>query len=450
MNKNILILHLLRSEEDVYHISNKKFCDSDTPINYDLVYIPMFYENVENNITQLKDLLEKSIDVFYRTVIFCNVDSQEDLEIINNMVRNITFEKTVMYLKTSKYLTHLKSKKGIQIINALGTRDHTLFFNRYSEKGIEYIKVDYSYFSEDIKNLECAWWFNLFINKVFDCGLKRLKQFSGTCYINSVINGFILGKNASKLISNYLENLLLSEDIPQELKEYIKEDIKEDTSCPFYNGKTSEYLLRLFYNILQKTPIHSEKNIMNILDNEFRAEKGQEGGFPPRILQSILNTFKIPYLKFFRNLIPDPTNAGKIDTELLAWIYPTIDDNVPEQLYLDSDVFNLEFGVIYFRIKTPEDEEYKYHVVCGFICDGVYKIYDSSTNYIYTFDWRNMSNSDSFIKKTSALWRGEVSLLSLNLLVYTKNSNSERERYTFTPEIRRNPGKLNLPIKRYE
>ena len=463
MNKNILILHLLRSEEDVYHISNKKFCDSDTPINYDLVYIPMFYENVENNLTELKDLLEKSIDVFYRTVIFCNVDSQEDLEIINNMVHNITFEKTVMYLKMStefsksKFL--LKSEKGIRIINAIETKEVGPLFERFSIKGgVEYIMVDSRYFFEDIKNVECAWWFNMFINKVFDCGRKRLKQFSQTCYINSVVNGFILGKNLSKLISTHLETLMSSENTPQILKQYIKENIGQDTTCPFYNGSHSDYLLRLFYNILGKSPIHSKKiDLMTSLDKELRRDESG-GGRPITVLHSILNTFKIPYLKFFKNFIPDPTNVMKKQPNVLNWIFPDIKDVVPEHLSVESDVFDLEFGILQFRLmkherninySDPEDKGYEDHGVCGFICDGIFKVYDSSINYIFTFDWRNLHHNAAFIKKLSILWDvREVVGLSLNLLVYTKNSNSER--YTFTPEIRRNPGKLSLPIKRYK
>ena len=180
-------------------------------------------------------------------------------------------------------------------------------------------------------------------------------------------------------------------------------------------------------NIIYQT----KTNLMTSLDEQFKSLKvGREGGFTPIILQGILNTFKIPYLKFFRNFIPDPTNYSKTNVKILAWIYPII-ENVSEQINIGSYIFNLEFGVIHFRIKKDQPPRKVLKMMDITITEYV-DLYamgynDSSTNYIHTFDWRNINNSDAFIKKASELWSHEVSNV---FLVYT---NSEKYA-SFTPD----------------
>ena len=445
MKKNILILHIFESDDEKYTISDKNFCDSNIPIKYDLIYIPVQYSKLERLMDELKDLIENSLDFMYRTVVFCNVHNEQDIDILIRMIQEITFKNTVMYLKTSTQISPLESVEGIKIINAVGfsriETNQALPFYRKSLNGSEYILVDYFYFSEDIRTLECAWWFNMFINKVFDCGKKRLQQFSGTCYINSVLNGFILSKNLSKLISSELKKLIASPTTPKPLLDYITSDIVEQESCPFYDGSSSNYLLHLFYNILENPPFYSGVDIMTGLDEKYHIKtKSNTGGNPEIILKAVLNTFQIPHLNFTGNFVQ---NGEVNDAILLTWTDIDYTDvyYLKETVWVGYQSFDLEFAVI--GIDFPDEEIG--HAVCGFICDGVHKIYDSSTNYIHTVHWPTIiSNPDSFIKKASELWGREIINLRIEVLVYTKNLKG------YKSDMSRIPGKLKLPRKKYE
>ena len=82
-----------------------------------------------------------------------------------------------------------------------------------------------------------------YINSIFDCGKGRLKQLNGTCYLNAVINGFILSKFTSKFLLNFMSQ-------QPDRRMYVP------FVCP--NPMTEKYLFTIIYNTLCRKESMSE------------------------------------------------------------------------------------------------------------------------------------------------------------------------------------------------
>lgn len=79
------------------------------------------------------------------------------------------------------------------------------------------------------------------------------------------------------------------------------------------------------------------------------------------------------------------------------------------------------------------------HEICGYICDGNYKIYDSAMNIIDTIEWNNLSNPDvrTYMEKSLALaWGLPIIFNGLTSAVYiNSNKNIVIIPKEFVPQI---------------
>ena len=131
----------------------------------------------------------------------------------------------------------------------------------------------------------------------------------------------------------------------------------------------------------------------------------------------------IPYFILEKNIKSTP-QIDSTDKDMILWIDPI--SSVPKEIFLsERDKFTLEFGIFVFPIGK------KGHAICGFKCDSYYKIYDSSSNIMFTCDWWDYKNPKIIHQMTDILKETYryISTIKLVCCAYVNISDSNVKKY---------------------
>ena len=252
------------------------------------------------------------------------------------------------------------------------------------------LALNESSYSND-EELACNWWFEHYINKLSGCMSGRLIQNSGTCYLNTVVNGFIFSPTLRKLCMEILKNSPVN-----------KLEIKKDIFACIPQEKTADYFFHLLYAACcKKMPIPDERSQLDDIFIEYAKKTFTgEGGSVNETLTKILDYLQGYYgHKLYFNIMSDNIVDGKTVAEdcqpndkIGVYKYSSpFHEIIPLRTLRtmecchDGRKFFLEFAVLVLFNDTEA-----HSVVCIICEDGIPRIYDSGTNRSIVIDWTHI------------------------------------------------------------
>ena len=240
--------------------------------------------------------------------------------------------------------------------------------------------MQYPSFNQD---LLCQPWFQWYLERAFTCASGRLLQFTGTCWMNTVLNALILSK-----LGSYMVSVLMPILFPNFKRKFAK----PLSGCPLghFMNDPSFIFHMLYQTKCFKQSFYKEVNFVGEFSKQHAIrEHGSspttagQGGWPAdafiEIIKSINSMMDDESLKITTKTINrynrdlysrDTTNTPKIIYQSFSEIE---DNNIPKH-YTEAFAF-----LIYHETATD-----KGHAVCGFICDGEKAIFDSNGYFTFT------------------------------------------------------------------
>lgn len=387
---DILVINL--SQED-YYAFNHTHCGTDKKYNH--------------NITMLNNKLNLELETYAnvnKIIIYFDITYIDGVKkLLKFLIENNLYDKCMVYYNATvlgdinpdihHFDDDIKDKFKIKKIFGLDYLEKTLLVSNY------------------MPELSCNEWFKDAMNSMTKKCLKgRLKQFSGTCYLNAVVNGFILSSRARKLVFDKIQH-----STPEDLK-YIKSNVMTCHTEP----KSERYFLQLFYNTLCK-------GIKSLTDNDmdrfldivkeysklYSIDDSGNGGYSDTTLLKIFNWLfgNINLIRYVNNITYFPISFHE-EIPLLILNFEERPREIPKLITYRSFEnvsynYHLEFGIIYivfydddgkYGSFSKHDDHYggivASHAICGIICDGNYIMYDSQ-NKIYDVDWTSLNDDNT-------------------------------------------------------
>lgn len=312
-----------------------------TELNQSFLY-SMFVRSDQDEFINLLKFLK---DYISGATVFVNVNH---VSISNDMLRdNGIVVKKFLHIIMKDYIV---SKKTIMIENDFELKNFTLSPNN---------------------KLVCQDWFIYFSDVAFGCIKNRILQFSGTCYLNAVVNGIILTSTARKMVLSKMKKLKKDEyDKPLDLDICTKKD--------------KNYIFRLIYNMicskvsLKRTKAYAQDIILEYSKLYTDDPQGQ-GGFTVDALEELIEMIDPEYVT-----IDYPVLEGSTGNFLI--VYTPSDKKIDDMVIHNKQKFILQFAIISFGTKTGKTG----HAMTGIICDGQYIIYDSN-EVMLNIHWPTLS-----------------------------------------------------------
>uniref|UniRef100_A0A6C0KSJ4 Uncharacterized protein n=1 Tax=viral metagenome TaxID=1070528 RepID=A0A6C0KSJ4_9ZZZZ len=423
----------IRSPEKLEIKFDKHYCHFSPPrkIKYELNFVQITDDDLTNiySLLQMKDVLN---DKCNELLIYYENDSQLQpifLHILS-LFKSFPLKKTV-YLADEEnesevlttYPDFLSTYKFVLFI----TLPESELYYHTEETSFGLKKIITKSLPNNLK-LTCQIWFKKFISRIFSCGVKRLLQKSGTCYLTAVINGIVL----SPVLQNFfLQKMKEYVTLYPESKVYISSPLNEldMTNCKRFLGNYSEevqFLYRMLYNLVCKdvrpfAPVHyslREDVFVQASKDYFSTSVLGQGGFGIVPILSFLygssTNFVIALEDEMKNIIYiNPKDAlvymptflskpllynqlyDKLLLNRISYIHSDVSIilYIPRDLWLEdqnvsdivSEGFTTQSSSIFMSYE--KDEISCAHAVVGFFCDGIPKVYDSGTNMIFEADW---------------------------------------------------------------
>ena len=467
--RSIVVLDFLGLESTPL-IQDYNFCDVTykDKIKYYIKYIPVPYGTNTLDLADVAGILNSNCNSMVIHVDIRDSSGGDDIVLLQMVKKQINtflvgYEiPKVMYVFSNiyslSYTLDFPDINELRVLNVIKTG--TVY--RYEVSNFDFIPFmpldktdDEINLKSNTDRLSCQWWFKRFFSTVFECGKGRLIQFSGTCYINSVMNTLILGEYMKRLIINSI-NTWASIFTPDEI-DMVKRPIDYGVCVDIKRIKELRerviFYSKIFYNTVCATK--SLSRITPVYRDVFKTPamyyfKGHDapidpdavqgfGGNPGSVLYRILNDllikayivdaegnfydmhsgdgdkifnlFRLANVKYALSRLqkvnlPDPTDENYPDV-IVFFNYQYGDE--PRQIPKLPSNFALETASLSSRIKiTSPDGSISDtgHIVTGFICDGYYKIFDSAYNTIDNHDWRDTHDllNSSYAKRKRDLY----------------------------------------------
>jgi hypothetical protein len=404
---------------------------------------------------------------------------------IDKIVPNISDAHCVMlYSKSFKYLTQIYDKlssfktpfKNSQrftyvFFNNQGGRyyDHERLRKNFDPKNTKLIylsgsytlpgimmyedteeKVDaqiLKYIETDDRELACQSWFNYFLMTQTPCS-DRFIQLSGTCYMNSIINGLFLSKGC---------RLLLKEIFNKFPKKFLRKLTDFPSKKEFLSKEISEkiYFLKLIYHFLckqEKLKYYYDKPNPNLflqasctffsdtrdpMDHRFG-----EGGNTQSFVFSILNALEIQYCAIFPGVVDQKTyyrpfifsksenkyiqiEMGEGEKRDMLVLFPGL---YPKQIFTyvsyKKVLYKLQFVDISISLRITN------HSVVGVFCNGKPAIVDSDKNGIFYCNWLNSVDGEikdeTTLQKLRKIYQYERSEFTISCAFYICNEKYDQ------------------------
>jgi hypothetical protein len=415
--KRVLYIITLQPSTQPQLILNKEYCAFSPPkeIIYNFNYLPLDETTPPSKIQSFLDIHGNQLNNPCNELLIYTIKmSLSVVETVLNLFQKYKLKKTVYFFPSKffssdldKYLTHYK----ITIFTAMSILGKVGSTGKLSN-GMEMI-----HYKDTIKGsslLTCQPWFRKFLSRVFSCGANRLMQIAGTCYLNAVINSIVL---SPVVLNLFLKHMNEFANVFPDSKVYISSplDIKDMTSCRRFGGKNSEeiqFIYHILYNLVCKKlrpfPRVEYKNredyFIQASKDYFSAHTSGTGGNPLKTILLILQGTNIKFqvaqeinktLQYFKDDLP-----AKLDEETELIIYR------PEHEICNEDILDyLRFEKQFYPqagIITLASLSGGFHMVVGFFCDDVPKIYDSAYNEIFEINWL-LNDPSTFYESWSKL-----------------------------------------------
>ena len=253
---------------------------------YEKYYIHLFYILLDikkiNSITYL-DFKKDDIDMIQNNKIKDMIlkDFNTEMYRVNskyyNMIRNI-FENDIIQLNSIDI--ELSYINNIKIYEKKKNKWQKEKNERISEFKVPslYINQEYNLIHKkyNVDREEYIYYYSLYHTMVklhlreLNCGINRLSQTSGTCWLNSILNGMILTTNFKNRIIQYIETCIERRILNYDVLEIMTNN---NTTCfktdlTIYNKKTiAQYIISILYSVFCKTGVRTKTDIMNRLVN---------------------------------------------------------------------------------------------------------------------------------------------------------------------------------------
>ena len=386
------------------------------------------------------------------------------------------------YIKTLQSQTH-KLLFLLPLLPAKSQRKNNDRKHLFPRSHLHMTNIDVPYLNilnmdidDEIKESDftCTKWFLYFLETMTKCGSNRLMQFSGTCYLNAVINSLLLGEGMKSLIlKRFLSRLQELKIIGFTFKNLIK-DINRNLEDTY---KCSIQIVHSIFNIIYQIFVKNHKfgkpregrgrNIIAPIVHNSRAS------FNVNFVKGYSNTTDA-LTKIFSRIFYKPGNILDIKLNTNTFIQNSPSKfSIPERLLSQHNEFIFIYGNIRFNIPrqnnftytiplniTSNDINYKLdsaritikprtgipHVVLGFICNDIPKIFDSN-GFLFTLDWITMlsiiDDKDSKIEQQTKIRSVFIEyLMPLYNYDYIDNIVLDSLIYVNTNEIITEPQKL--------
>ncbi len=436
--RQIVVISVRAPEKPLIEF-DKHYCHYKPPkeIKYKINYLQLTNENYISN---LDPFVSENRLIFNEPcnelLIYFDFDLRLDVVIKRLLLlfRDFEIKKTV-YIANNDNEEEMRRCCDINDYNSY----KFVFFKQNEPRDItvqgeHMLPTTYTQLKNTNQKLTCQAWFKKFLSRVFSCGVKRLIQIAGTCYLNVVVNCIILSAPIRSLFIEKMNEFV--QEFP-ESKKYITRPLlngKEMTSCRRFAAnkfaQEIQYLYRLIYNTVCKSerpfprvPMYRREDVMLETSTEFfSATTSGEGGSP---ISTILFFLLGSGLEFVVALETEDRNMFYVANDVIQTVNFTLYDyknffyelyfgyfklykleDAPTQpivLYIPKDDWILEDNVqritdlgytsqsscihLSYRHYKFESTKIDEHVVNGFLCDGVRKVYDSAENIIFENDW---------------------------------------------------------------
>ena len=429
-------------------------CNQD-PLPYKIVYLPVLSHDINASIvdTHLPQFSNTcNAMVMYMKKVSTDATGMIRLANLLTKVTKLPINKTLYLfsIDTPGDLFILKSP-DIRIINVktvdMIASDLRLFYmigmsvdelvikeRRITRDGFEF-EIIKTARDKPYIFLQCTWWFKRFLMSIFDCGKSRLMQFGPTCYVTSVINAMILNNGLRMLVTEAINKKVRENP---ELVPDIKNPNSINVSCkyalPFItpNDSTFLYIASLFYQVVcrgksgksisQEIASRESHNIFEKPHEKLKITTGTGfvGGFPMLSIYAFFTALNINHLYVIDNVFlqPQVLTVAQADyikatmdfksvlsqvslsatTDCVILAKPGINNTpvsrLPQDAMLISNGFYPVASIISITGTSKTNPSSRIgHALVGFICNGVYKVYDSDDNSVQDFDWNNFSSA---------------------------------------------------------
>jgi hypothetical protein len=413
----------------------------DIQVNISYIEIAVSHKNTRDLFSKLPEFILKMSDILKdgcnEMLIHAEHFSFPNLIHVLNAFKTFDIKKTLI-LQTQQEIKNFESEYNLA----------KLYVNPYL---YPYREID-----QFSNRLTCQPWFRFFLNTAFDCAKGRLLQYSGTCYVNSVINIILLSPILKlfviKAMNDYAE--YNSRVIPE-----ITRTLEDTKACPLVSETTTTlrtvFILRAVYSILCKKikPKLGRDLILEASKKYFSSQtthffrpsmkKAGEKGFELFVLYSFLYDIGMhfaltdPYIGRGNYYLPRSLKESEIQLvrkgnmeifsdfvkvsitdpkfDILVVLFPDLELDFYDEItgYLpECATLNIKFSTFS-------------HSICGIRCENTYKIFDSN-NYFIDLDWRFLFINKNYIELKAQLqdnYRETVLSISFEFCIYVNKKN---------------------------
>jgi hypothetical protein len=419
-SRGVLVINFIEDSTQSLVYSGK-FCDDTEKIPYEVIYTDVELGNYTVKSVELAQVLASAIAECSLTIMYVNGDLT--VPMFQDFISRVgQFANAVAYVSSSSTPVEVPGTVlGLRILNVQDSPEVTFLTQTEQKADHEIIKVNLA-FQPQTRDLECTWWFQRSVLKAFGCGINRLLQRSGTCFLNTIVNGFLLSENPRKMLLANLDMILVNEP------EYraILEKPLEEWACPLrYQARQSlDFMNMILYRTYKRTKIKSTFDILKLTSRKFVSMNASptdalygEGGHSVYTIIDFLKNVNFPgfvgntsngtykylitppesarnYLILFQYL--NSLNTIPADPHEFAKFHYYIDVNESDfaspHLDMMGTVYDLEFVTIFIGAPATATLREFRHVILGFVCNGVQMIYDSEFNKIIKANWQNLTD----------------------------------------------------------
>ena len=440
-------------------ISDKRYCNfkvrNKEEFDYNIVYIPMHYG------TKSIDLLNTYTSGFTST---CNAmviyfERKGELGDCNAFWDFVRFMQVFPIQKTFMIAGGLVKDVVTKIHTDSQTRVITLVLSDFQSllRSNNYQMIDHYFPHNGESRLSCAPWFSRFLSTAFNCGKGRMVQLSGTCYMTAAFNSIFLGERLRSLFMRAVNQY--AEKFPENIPE-IKKPLDDVLSCPRLGTDSAKtmYIVNFLYNaVCNRQQLKYEDYFEQGSATYFSATQGEGNhGNPFSVIYQLLMLLNIDFnlysvrsrlddfieLGFFANpayvdseaIREDPYVGIQIDNLIinptsqciLVSLRGGIRSINPRGTEYDKKLRDLGYtpemcaiGMEFEELDNPDIGGM--HVVSGFKCNEIYKIYDSEANEIFEYNWYDdLDDLKAFGEDIAHKKRFRLSMIEIIHIIYIK------------------------------
>jgi hypothetical protein len=298
--------------------------------------------------------------------------------------------------------------------------------------------------------------------KKHTCSQGKLVQFTGTCWINAILNSILLPKKMRKIMSKQAEKYFkkMKTNSDRELMsddEVIHIDLSDMSIYGLHEFKDdltiTQILTVIIYDIfvLNKRP-----SISDYVDTK-RSIK--YSNFILILAYKFIKKFYLMYRDLPDEKIIDTGVNDDTINKTLQYIsneYLVDFKNYLVSVFIDGNIITIPFKMrhldkIYDLISCSIVIEYSDkgggHSICGYICDDIQYVFDSNHSVLIESRWveHNFDNYIKYIEDNTNLIIHKIYIVSINFLL----NESHMPKITHSDRVLRSPSAslIELPIE---